>query len=136
MARGADIEAINEVREREAAAFLGGNADGYVALFTDDCVVMPPNGPRIRGRAGLRPWLEGVHERFALSDGHTESLRIWVVGDWAIELYAARMAVAPRAGGEAAEERYRGMHIYRRQPHGTWRIAQDIWNAATPGGGT
>ena len=135
LATGADIEAINEVREREASAFLEGDSDGYVALFTDDCVVMPPNGPGIRGRAALRPWLEGVHEQFALSDGHTESEYIWVGGDWAWEFYAARMAVAPRAGGEAAEERYRGMHIYRRQPDGTWRIAQDIWNAATPGGG-
>lgn len=45
-------------------------------------------------------------------------------------------AFYPGAGGEAIEERYKGMHIYRRQPDGTWRIAQDIWNAAMPGSGT
>lgn len=131
-----DIAAINEVRERKVAAFLRGDTDSYVALFTEDCVVLPPDGPRIKGRAALRSWLEGVHEDFALSGGSMESEYIRVGGDdWASELYRARRAVAPRAGGEVAEERYRGAHIYRRQPDGTWRIAQDVWNAVAAGGG-
>jgi len=132
----ADTEAINKARERKRSAFLGRDADSYVALFTEDCVVRPPNGSRIRGRATLRSWFEGVHAQSALSGGSTESIVVIVVGDWAWELYTARITAAPRAGGEVAEERYRGMHIYRRQPDGTWRIAQDVWNAAMPSGGT
>lgn len=132
----ADIEAINEVRERENTAFLGGDADSYVALFTDDCLVMPPSSSRIRGRAALRSWLQGVHDQSAFAGGETKSLETIVVADCALDLYEARRTVAPKAGGEAVEERYRGMHIYRRQPDGKWRIAQEIWNAARPGGGT
>ena len=132
----ADIEAINEVRERESSAFLGGDADSYVALFTDNCLVMPPSGSRIRGHAALRSWFQGVHDQSAFAGGETEPLTTIVVDGWAWELYEARRTLAPRAGGEAVEERYRGMHIYRRQPDGTWRIAQEIWNAARPGGGT
>lgn len=132
----ADIEAINEVRERERTAFLGGNADSYVALFTDDCVVMPPGGSLIKGCAALRSWFQGVHDQFSFVDGEIESLATIVVVGYAWELYDARRSLIPRAGGEAVEERYRGMHIYRRQPDGTWRIAQDIWNAAKPSGGT
>jgi erythromycin esterase len=124
----ADTEAINEMRERESTAFLGADADSYVALFTDDCVVMPPGGSRIRGRAALRSWLEGVHDQSAFANGKTESLATIVVAGWAWELYEARRTLAPRAGGEAVEKRYRGMHIYRRQPDGTWRIVQEIWN--------
>ena len=84
----------------------------------------------------MRSWLQGVHDKFAFAGGEIKSLATIPVGDWAWELYTAKRTLAPRAGGEAVEERYRGMHIYRRQPDGTWRIAQDIWNAVTPGGGT
>lgn len=132
----ADIEAIRGVRDRQRTAYLGGDAEAYVALFTDDGVVMPPSGSRIRGRAALRPWLEGVHQQFTLSGGETESLATIVVGDWAWELYTARMTVAPRAGGESAESRYRGIRVYRRHPARTWQIAQDVWTAIAPGRGT
>lgn len=128
----ADIEAIRGVRDRQRTAYLGRDAEAYVALLTDDGVVMPPNGSRIKGRAALRSWLEGVHQQFAVSGGDTESLYTIVVGDWASELYTAMTTVAPRAGGEAAEERYRGMRIYRRQPDRTWQIAEDIWTAIAP----
>jgi ketosteroid isomerase-like protein len=59
-----------------------------------------------------------------------------VVANRALDLYEASRTLAPRAGGEAVEEHYRGLHIYRRQPDGTWRIAQEIWNTLTPRGGT
>jgi erythromycin esterase len=131
-----EVEAINKVRERVSAAFLEGDADSYVALFTDDCVVMPPSGSRIRGRTALRSWFQGVHDQSAFAGGEIESLATIPIGGWAWELYEAKRTLSPRAGGEAVEERYRGMHIYRRQPDGTWRIAQDVWKAATPGGGT
>jgi uncharacterized protein (TIGR02246 family) len=124
----ADIEAINKVRERESTAFIGGDAESYVALFTDDCVVMPPSGSRIRGRAALRSWLQGVHDQSTFAASETEDLDTIVVAGWAWDLYSARRTIAPRAGGDAVEKHYRGMHIYRGQPDGTWLIAQEIWN--------
>lgn len=64
----------------EGAAFLGGDADSYVALFTDDCVVTPPSGSRIRGRAALRSWLEGVHDQSAFAGGEAVEESITGVG--------------------------------------------------------
>lgn len=124
-----DAEAINEVRDRESTALLEGDADGYVALFTDDCIAIPPSGSRIRGRAALRSWLQSVHDQYAFAGGETEVLDTVVIGDLAWDLYEARRTLAPRAGGEEVEERFRGMHTYRRQADGTWLIATSIWNA-------
>lgn len=132
----ADTEAIDDLRERERTAFLEGDADGYAALFTDDCVVLPPGAAHIGGRAALRSWLQSVHDRSAFIGGEIESLETVVVDGWAWDLYAATRTVAPRAGGEAAEERYRGMHVYRRQHDGTWRIVQEVWSPVRPRGGT
>ena len=38
------------------------------------------------------------------------------------------MIVTPRAGGEAVTETFKGIHVYRRQADGSWKIAQDAWN--------
>ncbi len=48
----------------------------------------------------------------------------------------AQATFTPEAGGEAHTGNYKGIHIYRRQPDGSWRIAQDIWNSdeAPPAG--
>ncbi|HVS12850.1 MAG TPA: nuclear transport factor 2 family protein [Thermoanaerobaculia bacterium] len=130
-ARQADLRAIEKVRERELAALLGGDADGMVAVFTEDCVVMPPNEPAIEGHPALRKWFDSLHRHSTLTGGYGES-DVSVAGDWAIEHFTARLAVTPKAGGEAVDQENKGIHIYRRQPDGTWRIAHDIWNSDTP----
>ncbi len=61
---------------------------------------------------------------------------VTVAGDWAIERYVGTVMMTPKAGGETITETIKGIHIYRRQPDGSWRIAQDIWNSneAPPAG--
>ena len=130
-----EVEAINKVRERANAAFLGGDADSYVALLTADCDVMLPSGSRIRGRAALRAWLQGLHDQSAFAGGEIKALVTIPVLGSAWELYETKRTLAPRAGGEVVEERYRGSHIYRRQPDGTWLIAQDMLKEVAPAGG-
>ena len=52
----ADVEAINNVREAHIAALNNGDADAWVAAFTDDGVQMPPQcsgQPRQREYPGL-----------------------------------------------------------------------------------
>jgi hypothetical protein len=29
-------------------------------------------------------------------------------------------------------ERIKGIHVMKRQPDGTWKIAQDVWNSDAP----
>jgi uncharacterized protein (TIGR02246 family) len=131
-----DIEPINDVRNLAGAAFLEGDASKYVALFTDDCLVMPPDGSGIRGHTALRSWLEGAHGDFIFAGGEQEALGIEVVGGWAWEIYTAARTRAPRGGGEVVEEQFMGMRLYRQQPDGTWRIAQDTWNTTPSRGGS
>ena len=38
----------------------------------------------------------------------------------------------PRKGGKPMTETIKGIHIYKRQSDGTWKIAQDVWNTDPP----
>lgn len=130
----ADLQALKELRASENSAFRRKDADSYAALFTDDCLVTTPDGLRIRGRAAVRALIENLPEQFAASGDHAESDLLVVIGDRAVALHAVSVA-GSTTGGQSAPRRYRGLHVFRRQADGTWRIAQDVWNARIPRGG-
>ena len=123
--------AINAVRDREIRALSSGVADSLVAVLAADAVVMPPNEPTLTGADAIRTWYENTIREFS-AEGRYTNAQVTVVGDWAIEHYDGVMRLTPRAGGPPMEQQMKGIHVYRRQPDGTWRIAQDIWNANAP----
>ena len=125
---GADVDAINEVREAEWAAIVAGDVEAHLATMTDDCIMMPPNEEAVVGHEAVRAWDEAFIEMFEIAGEYTGS-EVVGAGDWAIENYTAAMTLTPRDSGEAAMETIKGIHVYRRQADGSWKIAQDIWNA-------
>jgi ketosteroid isomerase-like protein len=124
----ADQQSVSQVGERELSAFSAGDIDGNLATLTQDVVMMPPNEQLLTGSAGVRSWLRRVHDQFTINARYTES-HVDVAGDWAIQRYVGVGTITPKKGGSPIEERFKGIHIYRRQPDGSWRIAQDIWNS-------
>lgn len=127
----ADVQAVNQVREREIAAFSAGQPDTLASLFTSDAVIMPPNEPVLNGSAALRTWAQAIADQATVRGQYTSS-DVVVVGDWAIDRYTGLLTITPKGGGAANEERVKGIHIFRRQPDGSWRIVQDVWNTDSP----
>lgn len=126
----ADADSITIVREREMAAVISGNADSALAVYTDDVRLMPPDEPAANGSAEVRKWFEAMAANAKVTGQYT-NFHIDVVGDQAIEHYTAMLTVTPK-GGSPTSETIKGIHIYRRQADGSWRIAQDVWNADPP----
>ena len=122
-----DVAAINQVREMEAEGVGSGDVETGVAAFTDDVVFMAPNESIMNGKDAVRSWLATAYEQFTLDVDYTSS-DITVAGDWAVERYAGTATFTPKTGGDALVEHIKGIHIYRRQADGTWKITQDIWN--------
>ena len=111
--------------ERDAMAT--GDIDRYLAVLTDDAIFLPPNSPSKTG-AELRSWLRGFLEGFRvewLSFVSTETL---IAGEMAFHSYTYTWRVCARAGGEPTIAAGKGVHLLRRQPDGSWRIAREIWN--------
>ncbi len=127
----ADAAAIDAVREREIAAFSAGQLDSLAAVQTADVVLMPPNEPAVSSSDAVRTWAQNIYNQFTVTGRYTED-EATVAGDWAIERYAGELTLTPKAGGASITERIKGIHVYRRQPDGSWRIAQDVWNTDAP----
>lgn len=123
--------AINAVREREIRAFSAGAVDSLLAVLATDAVMMPPNEPMLTGADAIRTWHQNMANQFTVDGRYTDS-EVSVLGEWAIERYDGVLRFTPKAGGPTVEQQLKGLHVYRRQPNGSWRIAQDIWNANAP----
>ena len=104
--------------------------DANIALLTDDAVVLPPNGPMLSGNAAIRKWATDMANQYTVSGKYTDR-KVIVSGDWASERFVGELSLTPKAGGAAITERIKGIHILRRQPDGSWKIAQDMWNTDT-----
>jgi uncharacterized protein (TIGR02246 family) len=104
---------------------------GVLAAWCDDGVMMPPHHPSVHGRAALEEYFRDLfsHSRFAFV---FSSSRIELAGDVALERIEYAASAWPTEGGPLVKDVGKGVHVYRRQTDGSWKLAQDIWNSDNP----
>jgi ketosteroid isomerase-like protein len=121
----ADLQAVREVRAQEVAAMNAG--DTTLAYASADIVMMPPGEPAVVGIAAARGWVQAFAAQFSADLAYTTDDFV-VSGDWAIEQYAGNVTLTPVGGGDAMRETVKGIHVYRRQADGSWKMTHDAWN--------
>ncbi|HVS02481.1 MAG TPA: nuclear transport factor 2 family protein [Thermoanaerobaculia bacterium] len=120
-------DAIRALIERTERANNAGDVEGWVALFADDAVYMPPGSPPVTTREGLTDVARaGFRHRAAI---HIEPLEIEVAGDWAFARSAVTGTVQLHGSGEVVEVDVKQIVIYRRSAGGEWKIARLITNS-------
>ncbi len=125
----ADLAAVNAVREQEVAAMAAGESSA--TYFAADAVMMPPNEPAVRGLDAIDAWSAAMGTQVGVAIEYTES-EITVAGDWAIERYAAAVTLTPVDGGDPVDDVVKGLHVYRREADGSWKMVYDMWNSDEP----
>lgn len=125
----ADSAAIDALRQQAEAAVNAG--DTTLAYFSDDVVLMPPNAPMVTGLADAQAWFGEATRQFQFSASYT-NCNVEFVGDVAIERCAGTLALTPLAGGPTVSDVWKGIHLYRRNASGEWKMTLDIWNSDTP----
>jgi ketosteroid isomerase-like protein len=113
------------------AAVNSSDYRGLLAVWSDDGVLMPPNHAVVRGRADLEKYFKerfsGTRFRFAFTFSD-----IQLAGDLAFERLAYTAMIWPAGGAQPVEDAGKGLHVYRRQADGLWKLAVDIWNSDRP----
>jgi ketosteroid isomerase-like protein len=126
-----DVAAINAAQDRELAMAATGNADSMATVVTSDAELMPPNEPAVHGLDAVKKWAETMFSQASVSGRYTSS-DVTVSGDLAVARYTGELTITPKAGGAPVTERIKGIHVMKRQPDGSWKIAQDVWNSDAP----
>ena len=89
----ADIAALEALDQAYATEWKAGNADGVMALFTDDATLVPHHGdPPIKGKTAIRAfWFNPDYPPTTVPYWRREPHEIFVVGDVGVVRGRARL---------------------------------------------
>jgi uncharacterized protein (TIGR02246 family) len=123
-----DRRRIESATAELLAAVNASDASRVLAVWADDGVLMPPHHPAVRGRSALNQYFRSLFSRRKVRFAFTSS-EIQLAGEVALERVTYVASMWPVTGGSAVEDIGKGLHVYRRQTDGAWKLAQDIWNS-------
>ena len=125
-----DIVAIVALRDSIQAAENGGRADGMLAAFAEDVVVLPPNTAALNGKTAATEYLRGGLSAMVMTVQYT-SEEVVITGDWAFDRGSYNGSMTPRAGGATTTDRGKYLWILHRGADGAWKYHRVMWNADT-----
>ena len=127
----ADKAAIKAVAD--SAVAIGNTTKDFAAYaalyYTQDAVVLPPNGGPVTGREGITAWLQQFppfsNMQFVQVDVDGSGDLAYVRGTYAMDITMPGAPAPVRDEGKYVE-------IWRRQADGSWRASLDIFNTSMP----
>lgn len=126
-----DRAAIMRTTEELLSAVNTSNADRCSAVWAADGVLMPPHHPSVQGHQAIVQYFRNLFSRSKLRFTFTSS-HIYLAGDTALELVTYTATIWPGDDAAPIEDVGKGLHVYRRQPNGSWKLTYDIWNSDQP----
>jgi ketosteroid isomerase-like protein len=126
-----DYQRILEITKEEVRAVEAGDLDKYLSLLSGDAVFMPQNAT-VKAGEELRAWLRDFLEHFTIQYRQFTHGETIVRDDLACHTYTCSWIATPKSGGEAKPASFKGIHVFRRQADGSWKIARSIWNTDPP----
>jgi ketosteroid isomerase-like protein len=126
-----DRAAITRATAELLAAVNASDADRCSAVWAADGVLMPPHHPSVQGHQAIVQYFRNLFSRSKFRFTFTSS-HIHLAGDTALERVTYTVIIWPQAEGPLIEDVGKGLHVYGRQPNGSWKLTHDIWNSDQP----
>jgi uncharacterized protein (TIGR02246 family) len=124
-----DVAAITASADVFAEAVVAGDWMALGALFTEDAVLMPPNGPVVEGRVTIQAFLEPFSP-ITQFEATIVQMEGW--GDLAFVRAAYSQGYIDEGTPESIHITGKYVEIWRKQPDGKWLIAVHIFNFDLP----
>ena len=127
-----DADAVEQQWRRVLDTFEEGDVDAFMALTTQDVVLMPPGERTLPSREAARSLMADFFGTYAIEIESVSLDEIVVAGDWAFVRDTYVSNLTPRSGGETMRARGKNVWILRRQADGSWKVARNMWNSSDP----
>ena len=126
-----DRLAITRTTAELLAAVNTSDADRCSAIWAADGVMMPPHHPSVQGPEAIGDYFRNLFSRSRFNFTFTSS-QVDVAGDIALERVTYTALIWRAGDARPIEDVGKGLHVYGRQPNGTWKLTHDIWNSDLP----
>ena len=101
-------------------------------IYTTDARILPPEGPMVTGREGIRGFWSALVQKANGKAVVLESLDVIPAGEGVLEIGKAHLTLGIEGQGDVRMElKY---VVYWRQEDGRWKWHVDIWNRNACGG--
>ena len=124
----ADRAAIRVNTETLLSAVINSDAEMAASVWSETGRLMPPHRPTVTGRKAIAAYFRGLFAKQELHFTFTAT-QLQVSGEMAVERVEYRAIVRSRDGEDTTEDRGKGIHVYRRESDGSWKLSDDIWNS-------
>jgi uncharacterized protein (TIGR02246 family) len=124
-----DKSGIRTTVEEFMAAINRGDHAAAAALYAENGVIMPPNGPAVEGRAGIQKVLEGLGRPQAFSQSIVE---IEGEGNLAYAHLDFDLTMTPPNATAPVNDRGKGLIVMRKEADGRWRTIRGMHNSSLP----
>jgi len=105
------------------------DATMVASAYTDDAVVLPPNGEAVRGKVAIEAfWNQLFSAGFNAVEGGSNGLS--TSGDLGYEWGSATLEVP--SGTQTVTDVTRWVNVLKKDASGVWKIAMTIWNSSKP----
>jgi uncharacterized protein (TIGR02246 family) len=111
-------------------AMLAADWPAAGSVYTEDGLVMPPNGPAAQGRAAIQklfsgfPKVTAFHQSVEEIEGH---------GDLAYARVRYEVTMMPPGSKAPVKDQGKVLAVWRKQPDGSWLVSRAVWNSDLAG---
>jgi len=123
-----DVAAIESTSEAFLKGVRARDWAAVAATYTDDAVLMPPNGPAVEGRANIQTFFESFPPT---SEFNLSSVETTGRGDLAYVRGTYKMTIALE-GQDPIADSGKYLEIRGKQADGSWLIARDMFSSDLP----
>ncbi len=124
-----EVKAATEAR---AKALEAGDVEGFLAVYNDDAVWLPPHSEMIVGKESARSRVAELMGRADISYS-VDSQEMGPLGPgWVLDWGSFVSTITNKDSGQAVEDAGSYLTLWQQGADGSWRIAYDIWNSDRP----
>ena len=103
---------------------------GFVNAFAPDAVIIAPSSPDIVGFDAIRTMYTDLMKQASMTV-HFSTEEIRVAGDLAFERGTYTLRITDKTSGKVLQDvKNKHLHIFKRQPDGSWRTWRMMVNSA------
>jgi ketosteroid isomerase-like protein len=124
-----DEAALRQALNTEMTSANAADAAGWASLYSQDAIVLRPNGPAVQGREAIQQWLATLPP---ISKAKGEGIEAVGYGDLAYLRGSYSMTFSIPGVPAPIEEQGKFLQIYRKQSDGSWKMTREIYNSDLP----
>jgi ketosteroid isomerase-like protein len=130
--RAADEAAVRQTDENWNKAAQSKKVDDWVAFYSEDAVLLPPNDKKASGKENNRKVIADLLALPGLAlSWEPAKVEVAQSGDLAYTQGSYQLTTTD-AKGKSSTDRGKTLEIWKKQADGTWKCVADMWSSDLP----